>query len=147
MRPVSSYRIERLADGDDLDDAFAVRRTVFVEEQGVSEDIEYDGLDEEAIHFLAYDEGEPVGTTRLRPLDASTGKVERVAVRQEWRGEGWGRRLMEAAERTARDRDLDTLVLHAQQSVEEFYRDCGYETTSSVFEEAGIPHVEMEKGI
>jgi predicted GNAT family N-acyltransferase len=125
-------------------DAFDVRHTVFVEEQGVSEDIEYDGRDDEATHFVAYDDGEPVGAARLRDPEPEKGKVERVAVLESRRGEDWGRRLMDAVEETARERDLSKLVLHSQTHVEAFYSKLGYETVSDVFEEAGIPHVEME---
>jgi predicted GNAT family N-acyltransferase len=144
-------------------DAFEVRRAVFIEEQGVPREIEYDGRDEEAIHFVAYpddyggseaddedaasDDAEPVGAARLRERDDTTAKVERVAVRADARGEGWGRRLMDALEATAAGRGVETLVLHSQTHVEGFYLQLGYETTSDVFEEAGIPHVEMEKSL
>lgn len=130
-----------------LEPAFAVRRAVFVDEQGVPEDREMDGRDDEAVHLLARVDGDPVGTARLRTVDDATGKVERVAVLPEHRGEGWGRRLMSAVEDLARDRGLAELRLHAQTDVEGFYRELGYETTSDVFEEAGIPHVEMEKSL
>jgi len=125
--------------------ALRVRRLVFVEGQGVDESLERDGRDDDAIHFVAYHDGTAIGAARLRPIDAETGKVERVAVSEPHRGNGWGRRLMAAVETEARDRDLSTLVLHAQTSVEGFYRTLGYRTVSDEFEEAGIPHVEMER--
>ena len=125
--------------------ALRVRRRVFVEGQGVDESLERDGRDDDAIHFVAYDDGTAIGAARLRAIDAATGKVERVAVREPHRGNGWGRRLMAAVETEACDRGLSTLVLHAQTTVEEFYRALGYRTVSDEFEEAGIPHVEMER--
>ncbi|NHN58941.1 MULTISPECIES: GNAT family N-acetyltransferase [Halorussus] len=140
------------------EDALAVRYEVFVEEQGVPEDLEVDGRDDEAIHFVGYDAPEsydesvdggdlrPVAAARLREVGDATGKVERVAVLEERRGEGWGRAVMAELEATAAaERGLSTLTMHAQTPVEGFYRSLGYETTSDVFEEAGIPHVEMEK--
>lgn len=126
-------------------DAFAVRHAVFVEGQGVPEQRERDGNDDDAIHFVASEDGETVGTARLREYDAGTGKVERVAVVQSRRGEGWGRRIMDAVEREASERGFTELVLHAQTDVEGFYHRLGYRTVSDEFEDAGIPHVEMEK--
>lgn len=139
--------VERASDADARRDCFAVRWTVFVEEQGVDEDLEYDEHDKpeaDAVHFVAYDGGEPIGAARFRIADGA-GKAERVAVLREHRGEGWGRRLMDAVEAAARERGVDALRLHAQTTAEAFYRRLGYETTSDVFLEADIPHVEMEK--
>lgn len=131
----------------ELEDALAVRRAVFVEEQGVPVERELDGKDDAATHVVASDGGEPIGTARLRAADASTGKVERVAVVASRRGEGLGRALMDAIEAVAVDRGFDDVVLHAQVSVVEFYERLGYEVTSGEFEEAGIPHREMRKGL
>jgi predicted GNAT family N-acyltransferase len=126
-------------------DAVAVRRTVFVEGQGVPPSMEVDEHEPDCRHFVAYDGADAVGAARLRPLDGETAKVERVAVVESRRGEGWGDRLMDAVESTAREASVDRLVLHAQTPVEGFYERRGYRTTSDVFEEAGIPHVEMER--
>ena len=140
------------------DDAFAVRRSVFVDEQGVDAEIEYDEHDElgaEAAHFVAYAGGEPIGAARLRPADdtpsgsgsGSAGKVERVAVAADRRGEGWGRRVMEAVEAHAREEGFDRLTLHAQTHVRGFYERLDYEAHGEEFEEAGIPHVAMDRDL
>ena len=129
----------------DLEPAFDVRRDVFVDEQGVDEAIEIDGKDPDATHVLAWIDGTAVGTARLRAVDDRTGKVERVAVRRDHRGSGIGREIMAEIEAIAAEGDLDRLELHSQTRVEAFYERLGYETTSDVFDEAGIPHVEMEK--
>ena len=139
-----------VGDGADREDAFAVRRTVFVDEQGVDEDLEYDEhdeLDAATVHFVAYEGVDPVGAARLRQPDDGIGKVERVAVLAEHREEGIGRELMDAVEREAERRGLTKLKLHAQTHVEEFYDRLGYERRGEEFEEAGIPHVEMYKRI
>lgn len=127
------------------DEAAAVRMAVFVEEQGVSKDEEMDGKDPNAVQFLARDEDDPIGTARLRFPTRSVGKVERVAVRKPYRGEGVGAALMEAIEEAADEEGATELMLHAQTRVEAFYERLGYETVSDEFEEAGIPHVEMRK--
>ncbi|SFB69307.1 Predicted N-acyltransferase, GNAT family [Halobiforma haloterrestris] len=135
----------RVVDGDDLEDAFAVRHTVFVEEQDVDEELEYDEHDDGAVHFVAYDDGDPVGVARLRELEDGGGKVERVAVLEPRRGEGIGRLLMDAVEQRAEALGLSPLVLHSQTHAAEFYDRLGYERHGEEFEEAGIPHVEMRK--
>lgn len=136
----------RRVDGDaTLEDAHEVRREVFIEGQDVSEAEEMDGKDDEAWQFVAYDGDLPVGTARLRESDSGVAKVERVAVRETYRGRGLGRALMYELEDLARELEMDEALLHAQTRVEAFYHDLGYETTSDVFDEAGIPHVEMRK--
>ena len=139
--------VEIYRDDPPLEPIFAIRYAVFVEGQGVSESEEMDGRDEAAIQFLARDGDTAVGTARLREPDPGVGKVERVAVLDDYRGDGWGRRIMETVEAVARDEGIERLVLHGQTAVEEFYHDLGYETTSDVFVEADIPHVAMEKDL
>lgn len=140
----TDYRIE--VDGD-REDAYDVRFAVFVEEQGVDPDIEIDEHEEEATHFVAYADHEPVGAARLREPESGVGKVERLAVLQSHRGEGLGRQLMETVEAEAEREGLEQLILHGQLRVADFYEHLGYEQVSDEFEEAGIPHVEMEKSI
>lgn len=150
-----------VADTDgERDDAFTVRQSVFVDEQGVDQDLEYDEYDDpgaDATHFVAYAAGDPIGAARLRSAgdvdlpsgsgDRSVGKVERVAVAADRRGDGWGRRLMDAVEAHAREVGFDRLTLHAQTHVRGFYERFEYEAHGEEFEEAGIPHVAMDKAI
>ena len=146
--------------GAERDDAFSVRRSVFVDEQGVDEDIEYDEYDDpeaDATHFVAYADGDAIGAARLRTASGAApasgsdapvvGKVERVAVAADRRGEGWGRRLMAAVEARADEAGVGRLALHAQTRVRGFYERLGYDAHGDVFEEAGIPHVAMAKAI
>jgi predicted GNAT family N-acyltransferase len=142
-----SYHVKRIPGSGTLEEAFAVRRAVFIEEQDVDEDIEMDGRDEDSIHFVIIDAetDTAAGTARLRIPDGQYAKPERVAVREAYRDEGLGRRLMGLVESEARTQGCQRAVLHAQKRVVAFYRDLGYEVTSDEFEEAGIVHVEMEK--
>lgn len=141
------YELRRVDSDETLAAAHAVRRAVFIDEQGVPEDIEMDDEDDDATHFVAFDptHGDPVGTTRIRALDEETVKIERVAVLAEHRGQGVGLRLMERAEDEARAQGYARVQLHAQAAVEGFYERLGYRTVSEEFEEAGITHVEMTK--
>lgn len=142
---MADFEVRRVAGSASIEDAHAVRRTVFVEGQGVPEAIEMDGLDADAWHIVAYDGDEPVGTARLREPDPGVAKIERVAVRKDYRGQGLGRLLMHELEDVAREQGMDEAVLHGQTVVEGFYESLGYETVSDVFYEADIPHVEMRK--
>ena len=142
---MDSYDSRRIPGDGKLADAFEVRRAVFIEGQDVPESIEMDGKDDEAVHFVVRDGDRPVGTARLRMPESETAKPERVAVLEAYREQGIGRRLMELIESEARKQGCSRAVLHAQTHVVEFYETLGYEVTSGEFEEAGIPHVEMEK--
>lgn len=142
--------IRRVDADEGIADALSVRREVFIDEQGVPEDREIDGMDGDATHFVAYDGDDPIGTARLRPYhgnrnDGPVAKIERVAVRTERRGEGIGRRLMKKVESAAVRDGCEEIVLHAQVPVVSFYRRLGYETRGGEFEDAGIVHREMRK--
>jgi len=135
--------VRRVETDAELEDALAVRRAVFVDEQGVPEHRELDGRDGSATHFVAYDGDRPVGAARFRTYDESAAKVERVAVRRSERGAGIGRALMDAVETAAASEGFEAVCLHAQVPVVGFYERLGYEVTSEEFEDAGIPHREM----
>ncbi|WP_226040420.1 GNAT family N-acetyltransferase [Natrinema sp. DC36] len=138
----------RVVDTDhEREDAFAVRREVFVAEQGVDEELEYDEHDESATHFVAYDGDEPIGAARLREYEANIGKVERVAVLESRRKTGVGGALMATLEQRADAQGFAVLKLHSQTRAADFYRGLGYERRGDEFEEAGIPHVEMQKSL
>lgn len=131
----------------ELEQAFALRKQVFVHEQGVPEEAELDAFDtigEGTTHVLVYDGDEPIGTGRFR-LKEGIGKVERVCVAKEARGKGIGNIIMETIEQLARKKGYKKLKLHGQTHAESFYHRLGYETTSAEFLEENIPHVEMTK--
>ena len=126
----------------DLDDCLAIRARVFIEEQGVPLELEIDGLDPQALHVLALNDGRPVGTARMRPVEGHA-KVERVAVLAEARGTGAGRALMEALHGHDRRLGLPEIELHAQVQVIGFYERLGYRAFGPMFLDAGIEHRAM----
>ncbi|RKQ83656.1 GNAT family N-acetyltransferase [Brockia lithotrophica] len=137
-----------VVDEADMRECFAVRREVFVEEQGVPEELEWDEVDRQrkAVYLAAFAEGKVIGCLRLRPVGESALKVERLAVRAPWRGRGIGSALMEAAESWAQGHGYRRMVVHAQVRVVDFYLRLGYtKNPRPPFEEAGILHVAMEK--
>ena len=132
------------ASATQLATCYEIRRIVFVEEQGVSREEEFDGLDATCVHFLAHRDGEAVGTARLHPqMDA--GKAQRVAVLAQARRCGVGAELMLAIETETHKRGLSQVVLHAQTSAIPFYESIGYRAEGEEFVEADIPHRFMRK--
>jgi predicted GNAT family N-acyltransferase len=131
---------------ENLSICLAIRRAVFIEGQGVPEDIEIDGLDPECTHLLAWLDGTPIATARMRAVEGAA-KAERVAVLPDFRGEGIGRIVMDALEAQALAEGLHTVVLNAQTAVVPFYERLGYTVTGGSFLEAGIPHVPMRKAL
>jgi len=129
----------------DLTHCHALRRTVFIEEQNVSEAEEMDGLDAEAIHLIATCDGKPAGTARLL-IRGETGKIGRVAVLREHRGTGLGAAIMRQAEAALRSRPgVTRLYLSAQTQALPFYEKLGYTAYGPEYDDAGIPHRDMEK--
>ena len=121
--------------------ASRIRRVVFIDEQQVPQEEEWDGLDSQCLHFLAMLKGEPVGTARLLP----DGHIGRVAVLEHARGLGIGYQLMEAAIQAARDAGHARAVLSAQLHALAFYEQLGFVAHGDVFMDAGIPHREMTR--
>ncbi len=127
-----------------LAEAGRLRNRVFVGEQGVPAELEFDGRDAQAAHVVLLDEGRVVGTARMFD-DGEQAVVGRVAVEPGLRGKGLGAVVMEAAERWAGEQGLPAVELHAQQQVVGFYERLGYAGVGEVYLEAGIPHLTMRK--
>ncbi len=129
----------------DLEGAFQVRREVFVAQQGLPESIVFDNLEGEAMHILVKIGDQATGTARIRFLGAGQAKLERMAVLRPFRNMGIGKGIISFMIENLRSKQVEEVVLHAQQEVVEFYRKCGFEQTGSPFWEAGIEHVKMER--
>jgi predicted GNAT family N-acyltransferase len=117
-----------------------VREAVFVQEQGVPIEMEWDDDDARSRHAIAQDgTGAAIGTARLLP----DGRIGRMAVRGPWRRKGVGAALMRALLDEARAAGMTTITLHAQTHAAGFYRRFGFSARGGEFAEAGIPHLEM----
>ncbi|WHY87791.1 GNAT family N-acetyltransferase [Neobacillus novalis] len=129
-----------------LEDAYSIRKIVFVGEQNVPLEEEIDQYENEAAHFVLYLENAPIGAGRFRVVDGY-GKVERICVLKEARKTGAGKSIMNAIENYAQTLALQKLKLNAQTHAIPFYAGLGYEVVSEEFLDAGIPHKTMIKEI
>jgi predicted GNAT family N-acyltransferase len=127
-----------------LAQAAALRNRVFVGEQGVPAELEFDGRDALAVHVVLQREGAVIGTARMFD-EGDAAVVGRVVVAPELRGQGLGAVIMGTAERWAGDQGLTLVELHAQQPVIGFYERLGYTGVGDIYDEAGIPHLTMRK--
>ncbi len=131
---------------NELEDAFTIRKIVFVNEQNVPIDEEIDQFEEKATHFVMYQEDVPIGAGRFRLVDGY-GKVERICVVKEARKTGAGKTIMKAIESHAINQGLKKLKLNAQTHAIPFYAGLGFEVVSEEFLDAGIPHKTMLKEV
>ena len=131
----------------ELESARALRLEVFVREQGVPEELELDSLDTEAVHAVALDGDEVVGTGRLVQLSSGSGLIGRMAVGSAFRRRGIGSRLLACLETEAQSLGIQHITLHAQTYVRPFYQLAGYIEIGTTFQEAGIEHIRMDKQI
>lgn len=121
----------------------SIREAVFIQEQNVPAELEWDEFDARCLHLIAFDpDGSPIGTARLLPI-GTVGTIGRMAVLKEWRARGVGRVLVHRLLDEAKKRGITQLVLHAQTHAVGFYEKFGFRAVSEEFMEAGIPHVKM----
>ncbi|MGE7119571.1 GNAT family N-acetyltransferase [Peribacillus sp. NPDC046944] len=140
-------KVKKIIEENELKQAFHIRSKVFVEEQGVpleDEFDEFDTLDGQCEHILAYHNEQPVGTGRIRTVDGF-GKLERICILKPYRKLGYGKIIIKALEEIAEKNEGSKVKLHGQKQAEGFYENLGYLTSSDLFMEDGIPHVLMVK--
>lgn len=127
---------------DELIKAFTVRAVVFIGEQNCPYNLEIDEYEHSCVHILGQQDGEPMAAARIR-FPGSYAKFERIAVRKEWRGKGYGRQLVNFMLDYVRERGLKTTKMHAQTYLVDFYNQHGFVKQGDVFKEAGIDHYLM----
>ena len=129
-------------------EAAALRTAVFINEQRIPKELEWDEDDVHALHAVASNRlGQAVATGRLLLPTQGVAKVGRMAVHRVLRGSGLGKQVLLALMAAARRRGDREIVLHAQRSAESFYAGLGYRPRGAPFEEAGIVHIEMTKAL
>jgi YbgC/YbaW family acyl-CoA thioester hydrolase len=129
-------------------DARAIRTEVFVQEQRIPAELEWDEDDATAVHAVAYNRlGKAVATGRLLPASGGVGKIGRMAVRQVLRGCRFGEQVLRALAAQAQQRGDRAIELHAQRSARDFYARLGFEAQGEPYDEAGIPHITMTSAL
>lgn len=136
--------IKVVSTDQEQNEAYRIRKVVFVDEQNVPMDLEIDEHEEASIHFIAYDGKDVVGASRLRFV-GEYGKLERICVLKSYRGKSYGKKLIDKMEEEIINKGYKKAKLHAQTHAKEFYERLGYEVFSDEFMDAGIPHVAMTK--
>ena len=142
----TNITVRRLGPEDSRDPCFMIRRKVFIEEQGVSEEEEMDGLDDQADQYLLYVNAAPAATARIRYPDPERGKIERVAVLPRYRNLGVGEKLVIRLMADISTRNtVKEIILAALTSVVGFYEKLGFTAFGEEFLDAGIPHLWMSR--
>ncbi|BCO30554.1 acetyltransferase [Thiohalobacter sp. COW1] len=140
--PETGFLIARADWETDATAIRAIRTTVFVEEQDIDPELEFDGADPLCVHYLAYAiDGRPIATARM----AADGRIGRMAVLPDYRNQGVGSALLLSLIELAGEHELDEVYVHAQASAATFYHQHGFIATGEPFAEAGITHYSMSR--
>lgn len=121
-------------------DAKFIRKQVFIIEQNIPEEEEWDDQDMISDHFVVYDQDQPIATARL----LQNNSVGRVAVLKSYRGQGIGRMIMLEIIRQAHQQDRKFLQLSSQVHAISFYEKLGFSIQGDAYDECGIPHIKMQ---
>ena len=139
---MNKLEIKTIKNKDELDKIISIRKIVFVQEQKVPLELEMDGFDHEAEHFIAYLDGKPIGCARVRTKN-NFAKLERIAIIKKHREKGYGKELAKFLIDYCKKRGFDNIYLHSQIDIVGFYKKCGFKTRGETFLEADIKHIEM----
>ena len=127
---------------DEFKDVLDIRNKVFVIEQMVPPSLETDEFEDISKHVIALYNNKPIGCGRIRPIGNKI-KLERLAVLKNYRSKGIGRQLMNFMIDYAKKQKPEEIFMHAQHYLKDFYEKFGFRTRGEVFDEAGMPHIEM----
>jgi predicted GNAT family N-acyltransferase len=138
----NNLKIEIVKWIDDHTQLKNIREKVFIQEQKVTPELEWDGMDEKAIHFLVFNDKAAIGCARAIVIKDHM-QLGRMAVLKEYRGQGIGSALIEKAMTTAKLNQLSAIYISAQCHAIDFYKKFGFEVTSDIYLDAEIPHRDM----
>jgi len=122
----------------------AIRNQVFVIEQGIPIELDFDGLDEQSYHALVTDNYSLVGTARLTIVDDKNAVMARVAVLKEYRGSGIATKLINALLSHAREINIDSIEIHAHEHLRGYYENFGFKYIKKVEVVGGHQLIEMQ---
>ena len=138
----NNLKIEIVKWIDGLSQLKNIREKVFIQEQKVTPQLEWDGMDEKAIHFLVFNDKAAIGCERAIVIKDHM-QLGRMAVLKEYRGQGIGSALLEKAMTIAKLNQLSAIYISAQCHAIDFYKKFGFEVTSDIYLDAEIPHRDM----
>ena len=141
--PINTFDISIKSWQEALKEAYFIRKQVFIEEQGVPEDMELDEFDPTSKHALAYEGHLCVGTGRLVHLHSHHAQIGRMSVLSTFRNRGIGKAILSRLIALAKAEGVLTLILHSQVSAIPFYTKMGFIVDGPIYDEAGIPHRNM----
>ena len=142
---MKTYSFVKINSPEDLNISYKIRKKVFCEEQKISEKIEFDNLDHLCEHFLIHKDKGYIATARVRPKNKKVFKIERVAVLPKFRRLKVGSLLInEIVEFYLNNKQNNSIILHSQVAVEEFYKSLNFISYGDQFYEDGITHIAME---
>lgn len=134
--------IKILHGNEDLSDAYKIRKIVFIDEQKVPPELEWDEMDQIATHFILYFNDTPIGTARTFEQDGIW-YIGRMAVLKEHRNQGYGGLIMENVLNYLKTKNPGKIIIHAQTTVLGFYKKFGFTEFGDEFLDAGIKHKAM----
>ncbi len=140
---MDDFEVRPIKTQKELKKVFEIRNEVFVLEQKVERNIEYDEFEEEATHFIAKINKKSIGCARLRAINQKA-KLERIAVLKNYRGNGFGKRITNFMIDYCKSKGFKEIFMHSQLYISDFYEKFGFRKKGEIFEEAGIKHVLME---
>jgi predicted GNAT family N-acyltransferase len=138
----NNLKIEIVKWIDSLSQLKNIREKVFIQEQKVTPQLEWDGMDEKAIHFLVFNDKAAIGCARAIVIKDHM-QLGRMAILKEYRGQGIGGALIEKAMTIAKLNQLSAIYISAQCHAIDFYKKFGFEVTSDIYLDAEIPHRDM----
>jgi predicted GNAT family N-acyltransferase len=138
----NNLKIEIVKWIDGLSQLKNIREKVFIQEQKVTPQLEWDGMDEKAIHFLVFNDKAAIGCARAIVIKDHM-QLGRMAVLKEYRGQGIGSALLEKAMTIAKLNQLSVIYISAQCHAIDFYKKFGFEVKSDIYLDAEIPHRDM----
>ncbi len=139
---MNGLRIRLIKNKSELKQVLKIREIVFITGQNVPEERELDGLDIVSKHVIVIFNGKPIGCARIRFIGREA-KLERIAVLGEYRGKGFGKRLVNYLINYCKKKKVKEIVLHSQYYIRDFYAECGFKPKGKTFMDAGIKHIGM----
>lgn len=137
--------VKRIGTPAEFAQAREVRQQVFQQEHGIARELDFDGLDDAAEQFIVYLKDRPVGTARVVHPTPDSAEIQRVAVLPEHRLQGIGRQIMIFIESQMAAAGIREIILSSEVSIRAFYEKTGYAARGEVYQEVGLPHIEMFK--